>query len=102
MYTRVFVPQHCTHGRTRTPTHISQIRDDYRTEYDDQRGGVGGGTLRHMERQGIDTRSLRLSIGGEDDLARTWHDDESALLIQYIQEAKCTSLYSAFTVHDFR
>ena len=71
MYTRVFVPQHCTHGRTCTPTHISQIRDDYRTEYDDQRGGVGGGTLRHMERQGIDTRSLRLSIGGEDDLART-------------------------------
>ena len=43
-----------------------QVRDDYRTGFDEQRGGVGGGTLRQMERQGFDTSSLRLSIGDEE------------------------------------
>ena len=48
-----------------------QVRDDYRTGYDEQRGGVGGGTLRQMERQGFDTSSLRLSIGDEEEPMKT-------------------------------
>ena len=47
------------------------MRDDYRTDYDEQRGGVGGGTLRQMERQGFDTSGLRLSLGGEEELMKT-------------------------------
>lgn len=64
LYTHFELINHNTHNVILC---ISQVRDDYRTDYDEQRGGVGGGTLRQMERQGFDTSSLRLSFSGEDE-----------------------------------
>jgi len=36
----------------------SKVRDDYRMDVDEDRGGIGGGALRVMQRQGFDLRDL--------------------------------------------
>ena len=38
------------------PIPFSKVRDDYRMDVDEDRGGIGGGALRMMQRQGFDLR----------------------------------------------
>ena len=41
-----------------SPHPSSKVRDDYRMDVDEDRGGIGGGALRVMQRQGFDLRDL--------------------------------------------
>ena len=40
-----------------------KVRDDYRMDYDEDRGGLGGGTSRQLQRKGVDTSSF--TSGGD-------------------------------------
>lgn len=43
------------YGRGKTG---GQVRDDYRMDFDETRGGFGGGAMRQMQKQGVDPATL--------------------------------------------
>ena len=43
---------------------LLQVRDDYRMDFDETRGGFGGGAMRQMQKQGVDPATLPANKAG--------------------------------------